>query len=97
MSRQSERDAELFDSYKRRFHQVLTGKSKSAQLGRVILLYRATYLYELDPEWVRVEIAPMLDWSYDSHRAWQCWHGYVFGGVLRGLLADVMPFYVQEF
>jgi hypothetical protein len=101
----SKQRAEAGDSWtgipedsKRFFQKVLTKPTPSAQLGRVILASRLYFLFTLEPDWARKNILPLLDWSRDTGRAEQAWHGFLTEGRWDELLLSyLMPFYEQTY
>ncbi len=84
--------------FKARFEAVLSGKSVAAQLGRVLLASQIQFLFALDPDWVEVNVLPLLDWSINENRAEQAWHGYlVWGRWNNAMLPKLLPLYKQTF
>ena len=84
--------------YKQYFRKVLSGKSYTAQLGRVVLVSHMRFLFALDADWTRKNILPLLDWSSDQRRTQQAWHGYLLGGRWHEeLLPGLLPLYQQSF
>jgi len=91
--------AGLFPGYKQYFRKVLSRKSYTAQLGRVVLTSQMRFLFALDADWTRKNILPLLDWSSDQRRTQQAWHGYLLGGGRwhEALLPSLLPLYQQSF
>ncbi len=88
----------LFPGYKQYFRKVLSRKSYTAQLGRVVLASQMRFLFALDANWTRKNILPLLDWSSDHRRTQQVWHGYLMeGGWHEALLPSLLPLYQQSF
>jgi len=89
----------LSPKYKQYFGKVLSGKSYTAQLGRVVLVSQMRFLFALDADWTRKNILPLLDWSSDQRRTQQAWHGYLLGGGRwhEALLPSLLPLYQQSF
>ncbi len=84
--------------YKQYFRKVLSGKSYTAQLARVVLVSHMRFLFALDADWTRKKILPLLDWSSDQRRTQQAWHGYLLGGRWHEeLLPGLLPLYQQSF
>jgi hypothetical protein len=84
--------------YQRFLTAVLTGKSHSAELGRVILASRIHFLFSSDKAWTVGNVVPLLDWPNNSRQALQAWHAYLtFGTWDDDLLAHLVPYYEQAF
>lgn len=84
--------------YKQYFRKVLSGKSYTAQLGRVVLASQMRFLFALDVDWTRKNILPLLDWSRGRRRAEQAWHGHlVWGKWHEALLPSLLPLYQRSF
>jgi hypothetical protein len=80
------------------FHTVLTELTPSAQLGRVILASRLYFLFTLDADWTMENILPLLDWSFETRRAEQAWHGFLtWGHWDETLLPRLMPLYRKTY
>jgi hypothetical protein len=90
--------SEIPAKYKAFLAAVLSEKSHAAELGRVMLASRLHFLFGSDKEWTIENIVPLLDWSIDSERALQAWHGYLAAGTWDdSLLRYVMPLYERVF
>ncbi len=88
----------LLPKYKKYFRKVLSGKSYTAQMGRVILASQIRFLFALDAEWTGKYVLPLLDWSIDERRAQQAWHSHLMrGGWHEALLPKLLPLYEQTF
>ena len=84
--------------YKKYFEKVLTGGSYTAQLGQVVLATQIRFLFDVDPDWTRENILPLLDWSLDERQAQQCWNGYLtHRQISEALLPELLPLYVKTF
>lgn len=84
--------------YERYFMKVLSRKSYTAQLGRVVLLSQIGFLFALDADWTRKNTLSLLDWSGDQRRTQQAWHGYLMGVRWHeALLPSLLPLYQQSF
>lgn len=78
--------------------KVLLGSSFTAAMGRVVLAGRLQFFYAVDSEWTLDKLVPLLDWSPDSLRAQQAWHGHLtIGRLNEPLLGALMPRYVATF
>ena len=77
---------------------ILTGDSRSAELGRVVLASHIHFLFAIDPDWTQESIIPLLDWSVNERQALQAWHGFLcWGRWSEGLLPFLMPLYERTF
>jgi hypothetical protein len=77
---------------------VLAGKSRSAELGRVILASRIHFLFSSDKVWTVGNVLPLFDWPNNPRQALQAWHGYLtFGTWDDNLLAHLISHYEQAF
>lgn len=86
----------ILDEYKCRFERIISGKSNTAAMGRVILAKQLHFLFSLDHKWTREKILPLLNWDIDSQRAEQAWEGYLrWGKWNEALLPDLLPQYEQ--
>lgn len=84
-----------FKSY---FHKVITGVSYAGELGRVVLASRLLFLFDLDADWARENVLPLLDWSTNLRQAQQGWHGFLARGRWNeNLLPYLIPLYEQTF
>lgn len=84
--------------YKRYFDKVLSGKSITAQTGRIIFASQLHFLFYIDSDWTVKNILPLLDWSRDKRQAQQAWHGYLsWGRWNEALLPELLPLYEQTF
>jgi hypothetical protein len=68
------------EEYKVVFSEALRGRSRSAQLARVVLASQAYFLFQLDRDWTTENVFPILDPALDEERARQCWHGFLYWG-----------------
>jgi hypothetical protein len=68
-------------------------------MGRVVLASQMFFLFSTDADWTRRNVLPLLDWSADSRRAEQAWHGFLlsWGRWSEALLPDLMPLYEGTF
>lgn len=88
----------LPDDYERCLGRVLFGTSYAAELGRVVLATQLLFLFSTDADWTRQNVLPLLDWSVDTKRAEQAWHGFLsWGRWSEALLSDLMPLYEGTF
>lgn len=86
------------DYYKHFLHQVLIDKSLPAQLGRVFLAWNIPFLMEVDADWTRSSVLPLLDWSKDQTKAEQAWHGFLgMARLPRPLFRELLPLYQGTF
>ena len=86
------------DYYKHFFDQVLIDKSWPAQLGRVFLAWNIPFLMEVDANWTRSSVLPLLDWSKDQIKAEQAWHGFLgMGRLSRKFFHVLLPLYQSTF
>jgi len=80
------------------FEKVLNDTSAIAELGRVLLASQLHLLFALEAEWTRRNILPLLDWSVNSKRAQQAWHGFLdWGRWNEALLPDLISLYEKTF
>ncbi|PNR89086.1 hypothetical protein CN13_04140 [Petrotoga sp. HKA.pet.4.5] len=90
----------ILDEYKGRFERIISAKSNTAAMGRVILASQLHFLFSLDHKWTREKILPLLDWNTDAdaQRAEQAWEGYLrWGKWNEALLPDLLPLYEQAY
>jgi hypothetical protein len=88
----------ILDKYKTRFERIISGKSGTAAMGRVILASQLHFLFSLDRNWTRKKIVPLLNWDIDAQRAEQAWEGYLWlGRWNEALLSDLLPLYEQAY
>ena len=89
---------QLPDKYKTLLDQILTQTNRPAQWGRVFLAYNIPFLMNIDTDWTRKSVLPLLDSSKDQMTAEQAWHGYLgMGRLPRQLLPELLPFYEKTF
>jgi hypothetical protein len=56
------------------------------------------FLFSSDADWTRQNVLPLLDWSVDTRRAEQAWHGFLsWGRWSEALLPDLLPLYEATF
>lgn len=70
----------LTPQWRMHFTDIARGSSWSDGIARVILASGIHVLFEVDPEWTIQELYPAFDFTTDSIRAKQVWHGYLFWG-----------------
>ena len=84
--------------HKRLFDAVLAGHSYAAIIGRVLLAAEVFFLFTLDSDWAVKNITPLFNFSEDSRRAIQAWHGYLgWGRWSEELLTYLMPRFEEAF
>jgi hypothetical protein len=84
--------------YKEFLESVLRGRSYAAELGRTVLASQLHFIFSLDEKWAVGNVVPLFDWTADSRRALQAWHGFLgWGRWTHGLLPDLMPYYERAF
>lgn len=94
---ENERQA-ILDEYKCRFERIISAKSNTAAMGRVILASQLHFLFSLDHKWTREKILPLLNWDIDAQRAEQAWEGYLrWGKWNEALLPDLLPLFEQAY
>jgi hypothetical protein len=86
------------DKYKTRFERIISGKSGTAAMGRVILASQLHFLFSIDRNWTRKKLVPLLNWDIDAQLAEQAWGGYLWWGRWNeALLPDLIPLYEQAY
>lgn len=86
------------DEYKEIFASIVTSKSYAAEIARIALTSQLLFLFGSDASWTIDNIIPLLDWDLDTHRAKQCWHGYLgWGQWNEGTLPYLIPLYEKIF
>jgi len=86
------------DDYRKLIEQILSDSSRPAHLGRVFVGWNIPFLMNIDIDWVRQKVLPLLDWSKDQKTAEQSWHGFLgMGRLPRDLLPELLPFYEKTF
>jgi Domain of unknown function (DUF4020) len=84
--------------YQRLLAAVLNGESYSATVGRVLVASQLFFLFSLDQAWTVQNMIPSFNFSADSERAIQAWHGYLgWGRWNEELLAYLMPRFEEAF
>jgi hypothetical protein len=77
---------------------VLDGHSYAATVGRVLIAAHLFFLFTLERDWAIENIIPLFDFSEDSRRAIQAWHGYLgWGRWSEELLTYLMPRFEDAF
>jgi hypothetical protein len=77
---------------------VLTGHSHAATVGRVLIASQVFFLFGLDQDWTEHNVIPLFDFSQNSERAKQAWHGYLgWGRWNEELLTYLMPRFEETF
>ena len=83
---------------KTQLRKIVSGRSYTAEMGRVLLASQVHFLFSSDPTWTRKNVIPLLSWQISNRQAVQAWHGYLFWGKwLDELLPDFLPLYAQGF
>ena len=81
-------------NYRSLFEDVLSGVSEAAELARVVLVSQLHILFELDPEWTKQQVLPVLHWEDNDRRAEQTWDGYLgWGRWVDELVPDMLRLY----
>jgi len=84
--------------HKEFLESVLRGPSYAAEVGRIVLASQLHFIFSIDETWAVGKLVPLFDWSADSRRALQAWHGYLgWGRWTHGLLPHLMPYYEKAF
>jgi Domain of unknown function (DUF4020)/SIR2-like domain len=84
--------------HKKLFSAVLDGKSYAAAVGRVLIAAELLFLFNLERGWAIEHVIPLFDFSKDSQRAIQAWHGYLgWGRWNEELLGYLMPYFEEAF
>lgn len=85
-------------NYEKTFASIVSGTTKSAELGRVMLASQLVFLFLADSTWTVENIVPLFRWSSNPRRALQAWHGYLGWGQWNdSLLVSMMPNYEDTF
>ncbi len=87
----------LPQSYKKRFKDILSGDSLGAGFAFIMLMQALAQIAQLDTEWTRTNLLPLLDWSANADSAKIAWHGYLHGTVLGFLEDEILPHYQSAF
>ena len=78
----------IAEDYKHFLDEILYDTSRPAELGRVFLAWNIPFLMDIDANWTRRKVLPLLDWSKDRRTAERSWHGFL--GMGR-LYASALP------
>lgn len=94
-----EEKPKLPEKYKNYFNQFISGRSISAQIGCLVIVGHIHYLDALDSKWTRDTLIPLLNWSENSRKAQQSWHGYLaWGKWTQSLLSErLLQLYQDSF
>lgn len=89
---------EIPEPYRHVFADIVSGKSYSAELARVLLASHLHVLFSLDERWTVENVIPLLRWSTSPRRAIQAWHGFLWWGRwTESLLPHLLPQFEEAF
>jgi hypothetical protein len=82
---------------KKYFDHMLSSKSYTSQLGRVVLSSQLHFLFYLDKKWAQKRMIPLFNWS-NPEQAEQSWQGFlIWGHWNESFLHLIFPYYKQSF
>jgi hypothetical protein len=71
---------------------ILRDLSQAAAHARVVFASQLHYFFSIDPDFAKIELIPLFDWTRDATTAEQCWHGFVmWGRWLPGFTEQLLP------
>jgi hypothetical protein len=85
--------------YRQRLDVIVTGSNSPSILGRVVLAGQIGFFFDIDPEWTKEKLLPLLDWNIDANQAQQAWEGWLSWGWGKNeqLLNEIKQYYLQAF
>ena len=86
----------LPDALKAAFTRVCNTRIGKFRHGRVVLAARVTALFQVDPDWAKLHLLPLFDWSRSDLEARSAWEGFLWTPCLnRQLVDELKPAFLQ--
>jgi hypothetical protein len=93
-SRPLSRNMGIADDVRVRLDRIVTAEGAAASLARVIVASRLPLLHDLDAEWTRQFVVPLLGW-HDPDEAQGAWQGFLWSPWVRpSLWVDLKPHFL---